>query len=98
MAHNHSSMKNLTRQAKVEEWAAMADAKTRSGSLSQGEQVHEKLTQLRTFIRQLQDTPQGRLDLEHRTRVLGPCDPVNEDDENSSAYYGRLRLWLDKDL
>lgn len=85
-----------TRTTKLDDWAAMEQSQQRYQQLPRDEQMHEKLLQLRMFIRQLQDTPQGRLDLEQRARVLGPCE--RGDDEDAGTFYGRLRRWIDKDL
>jgi hypothetical protein len=89
-------MNNPTKFNKLADLAAMGEARRRYEKLSRAEQQQEKLNRLRTFVRQLADTEQGRLDLEQRLSLLGPCDPGP--DEDAASYYGRLRHWLDVDL
>jgi hypothetical protein len=90
------TMSNPTKFNKLADLAAMGEARRRYEKLSCAEQKQEKLNHLRMFVRQLANTEQGRLDLELRLRLLGPCDP--RPDEDSMSYYGRLRRWLDIDL
>lgn len=89
-------MTNPTRFSKQEDLAAIANHRHRFDNLSNSDQMHERLSQLQTFVRQLANTDQGRDELQQRTTLLGPCHPtVNE---TPSIFYGRLRRWLDKDL
>jgi hypothetical protein len=89
-------MTNPTRFSKQEDLDAMANDRHRFDNLSNVDQMHERLRQLQTFIRQLANTDQGRKDLQQRIALLGPCHSTA--DETPSVFYGRLRRWLDKDL
>lgn len=92
----NDSMNNPTKATRIEDWAKMVENRRRLENLSFDDRKREQLDNLRRFIRQLEATSQGRLDLENRTRILGPCDPDPSD--NVPTYYGRLRRWLDIDL
>jgi hypothetical protein len=81
---------------KLDDLAQMIETRHRFERLSPYEQKHERLNRLRTFVRQLAGTPQGRLDLQNRMKLLGPCEPLPDDDVVS--YYGKLRRWIDEDL
>lgn len=89
-------MNNPTRATKLDDLAHMIEMKLRFENMPRFEQKQEQLNRLRTFVRQLAGTPQGRLDLEQRLRLLGPCEPTPDDD--AATFYGKLRRWLDVDL
>jgi hypothetical protein len=60
------------------------------------ELVEQKLTQLLAFVGQLQRTPTGIIEIERRVKLFGECKRTNS--ETSTAFYGRLRHWIDRDI
>ena len=60
------------------------------------EDVEQKLTQLRSFIWRLEQTPSGAAEIRRRVELFGECK--RSESENSGQFYARLRYWLDKDL
>lgn len=89
-------MTNPTRITKQADLAAMVHEHNRFENLSHLGRIQERLRRLRAFIEELANTEQGRKDLQQRITLLGPCHPIAN--ETPSAFYGRLRQWLDKDL
>lgn len=88
-------MNNLSKSAKLADPAQVIETRRNFENLSPSEQKREQLSRLRTFVRQLAETPQGRLDFDERRRLLGSCDPGPNDD--AATYYRRLRRWIDED-
>ena len=69
---------------------------TRQETLLVDEVVEQKLTQLRSFIWRLEQTPSGAAEIRRRINLFGECK--RSEGENSGQFYARLRYWLDKDL
>lgn len=85
-----------TRATKADDIKAILDSRVRQTKLPADDRIKEKLTDLRTFIGHLAQTPIGRAELQQRIQVLGNCVPnVGESDRH---FYGRLRHWLDRDM
>ena len=60
------------------------------------ELAEDNLTQLRTFISQLDHTPVGVAELQCRRKLFGECSRI--EDETSGQFYARLHHWLDRDM
>jgi hypothetical protein len=56
----------------------------------------DKLTHLLVFISQLDQTPPGSAELQHRRKLFGECKRT--EGEASAQFYGRLRHWLERDV
>ena len=87
---------DTSRKANRESLEVTLQYRSRQESLSGQEIVEEKLTQLQVLLGQLTKTPHGRAELEARTKHFGQCNRV--EGETGTAFYGRLRRWLDRDL
>ena len=60
------------------------------------EQAEEKLLPLQASIKRLKQTPKGKVELQRRVKAFGECKRT--EDETSSRFYDRLRLWLDRPI
>ncbi len=60
------------------------------------ELVEEKLAQLKTFIAQLQQSPEGLADFTRRVKAFGECPQVGE--ETPREFYAKLRHWMDREI
>lgn len=89
-------MLNITRRTKHDDIEELRRFQCRHDKLKPADQTHERLVELREFIRLLAKTEHGKRELDCRTRQFGSCEPQAEEAELS--YYGRLRRWLDRDI
>ena len=87
---------NPTRKMKREDLEVMLQYRTSQEKLLGAELVEEKLTQLQAFVGQLTATPNGRVELQLRTKRFGDCQRI--DGETSGQFYSKLRHWLDRDM
>jgi hypothetical protein len=69
---------------------------SRHRNLESGDQVTSKLAYLLTFITQLRSTESGQQDLANRKRRFGDCRRLGCEEDHQ--FYGRLRVWLDREL
>ena len=69
---------------------------SRRESMLEEELAVDNLTQLLTFIGQLDQTPPGTAELQRRRKLFGECQRT--EGETSGQFYGRLRHWLDRDI
>jgi hypothetical protein len=56
----------------------------------------DKLRKLLAFTSQLERTPDGSAELQHRKQLFGEC--TRKDGETAGQFCARLRHWLDRDL
>ena len=87
---------NPTRKTKFEDLEIAREARLRQNHLLPAAQITEKLTDLLTFVRQLERTEEGKADLERRAQMFGDC--MLDPNENERHFYGKLRHWLDGDV
>ena len=85
-----------TRTTKADNIEIVLQGRIRQGHLTADDLIKEKLADLQAFICHLAQTPNGKVDLQRRVQVLGKCLQVRE--ETDRHFYGRLRLWLDRDV
>lgn len=55
--------------------------------------VAEKLVELEASIEQLKQTSAGAAELSRRIKTFGEC--LRSDEETTTEFYEKLRLWLD---
>ena len=60
------------------------------------EMVERRLTQLLTFVGQLERTPTGIAEIRGRIKLFGECQRTGR--ESSTVFYGRLRRCIDRDI
>ncbi len=70
--------------------------KSRQETLREEELAEDKLKQLLESIGQLDQTPPGAAELQHRTKLFGECKRI--EGETSGQFYAGLRHWLDRDI
>jgi hypothetical protein len=70
--------------------------KSQQETLLDDELSEDKLTQLLSFISQLDQTPLGAAELQRRRKLFGEYKRI--EGETSGQFYARLRHWLDRDL
>jgi hypothetical protein len=70
--------------------------KSRQETLLDEELDDDKLEQLRVIISQLDQTPPGAAELQHRRKLFGECKQI--EGETSGQFYARLRYWLDREI
>jgi hypothetical protein len=67
---------------------------SRQEALLGEELIEDKLTQLLAFFDQLERTPEGTAEIQHRVKLFGECK--RGDGETSAEFYAKLRHWLDR--
>ena len=87
---------NRTRKANREDHEVTLQYRTSNENLREAERIEEKLTQLLATVAQLEQTPQGRTELQRRVKLFGECKRLA--DETSAQYCDKLRVWLERDL
>ena len=85
-----------TRSTKAENIETVVQGRNRQRDLPADDLIKEKLADLQAFICHLAQTPNGKVDLQRRVQVLGKCLPARG--ESDRQFYGKLRLWLDRDV
>ena len=85
---------DITRKANREAQEATLQFRSRQEALLDEELVDDKLTQLLAFVRQLERTPEGAAEIQHRIKLFGECK--RSDGETSADFYAKLRHWLDR--
>ena len=85
-----------TRKANREDHEVTLQYRTSNENLREAERIEEKLTQLLATVAQLEQTPQGRTELQRRVKLFGECKRLA--DETSAQYCDKLRVWLERDL
>lgn len=87
---------NPSRTTKLDDLASVQRTMRDWDLLAPSERNRQRLIELRKFVDLLEATEVGKRDLEQRRKRYGEC--VQEPDESASAYYGRLRVWLDRPI
>lgn len=87
---------DITRRANREAQEATLQYRSRQESLLDNELIEDKLTQLLTFIAELEGTPTGAAEMKHRVTLFGACK--RSEGETSAEFYPRLRHWLDRSM
>lgn len=85
-----------SRKANRETGEVTLQHRSRQEVMGVEELCEDKLTQLLTFVRSLEQTPPGTAELQRRTRSFGECKRV--EGESSGQFYGRLRHWIDRPI
>ena len=70
--------------------------KSRQETLLDEELDEDRLKQLLVIISQLDQTPPGAAELQHRRKLFGECKRI--EGETSGRFYARLRHWLDREI
>jgi hypothetical protein len=70
--------------------------RTRNEALLDDELIEDKLTQLVAFIGELEQTPTGTAQLQHRVKLFGECK--RGEGETSAEFYSKLHHWLERDI
>jgi hypothetical protein len=70
--------------------------KTRQETLLDEELSEDKLTQLLASISQLEQTPQGTVEIQRRKKLFGECNRI--EGETSGQFYVRLHQWLNREI
>lgn len=82
-----------TRKATREGNEVTLHHRTENDVLRIAEIVAEKLVELQASIELLKQMPAGAAELARRIKTFGEC--VRGDEETTTEFYDRLRLWLD---
>ncbi len=85
-----------SRKANREDNEITLQYKSRQEILLEEELSEDKLTQLLAAISQLDQTPPGAAELQHRRKLFGECKRI--EGETSGQFYARLRHWLDREI
>ena len=70
--------------------------KSRQEALLDDELMEDKLSQLLSFTKKLQHTPEGSAELQRRVKVFGECE--RSDGETTTDFYAKLNNWLHRDF
>jgi hypothetical protein len=70
--------------------------KSRQEALLDEELIEDKLAQLLTFIGELEQTPEGTVEIQHRVKLFGECK--RSEGETSAEFYSKLHHWLHRDI
>ena len=87
---------DITRKANREAQEITLQYKSRHEALLDDELIEDKLTQLLTFIAQLERTPTGTAEIQRRVKLFGECK--RSEGETSAEFYAKLRRWLDRTM
>lgn len=85
-----------TRKANREDHEATLQYRTKNEALDEAELSEEKLTQLQATVARLEQTPQGKAELQRRTTLYGECKRLAA--ETSPQFCDKLRVWLEREL
>ncbi len=87
---------DITRKAHLEAQELTLQYRRRQEALLDEQLIEDKLTQLLTFICELEQTSEGAAEIRRRVKLFGRCK--RSKGETSAEFYGTLRRWLDRDI
>ena len=82
-----------TRKATREGNEVTLHHRTENDAIRIAEIVAEKLVVLQASIERMKQTPAGTAELARRIKTFGEC--VRTDEETTTEFYDKLRLWLE---
>jgi hypothetical protein len=85
-----------TRKANREDDEATLQYRTKNEALDEAELIEDRLTRLQAKLAQLEETPEGRVELQRRTTLYGECERLADD--TSAQFCDKMRVWLERDL